>query len=86
MMADPNITVETYENGQLVDSQTVAKPVEQFNRESIEENALAALADNKAYIDLASPTTAQAGVQIKALTRQMNGLIRLLLDRLDDTE
>jgi hypothetical protein len=33
---------------------------------------------NQAFLDLASPTQVQAVAQVKALTRQMNGLVQLL--------
>jgi hypothetical protein len=85
-MADPNVTVERYEDGVLVDTQTFAKPVDQFNRETIEERAIAALANNAAFIDLASPTNAQAVAQVKDLSRQVNGIIRILLNRLESAD
>jgi hypothetical protein len=53
------------------------------NRTAIEDAARQALADNRSYLAIASPTQAQAGAQVKALTRQVNGVIRLLLSQLD---
>lgn len=44
--------------------------------------ATTAIADNQTFLNIASPTNAQNAAQIKALTRQMNRVIRLLL-RLD---
>lgn len=56
------------------------------NRTSIEDAALNALAINKTYIDRLSPTAAQTTAEVKALARQMNGVIRLLLNKLDATD
>lgn len=61
------------------------------NRVTLEQQALAALAANKAWLAQAKPATAAAQAssaydQAKALTRQMNGVIRLLTGRLDSTD
>jgi hypothetical protein len=56
------------------------------NRRSIEEQAAAALATNRAFVALSSPTNAQTLAQVKALARQNNGVIRLLLDDLTGTD
>ena len=81
-------TVETYSGGVKVDERTVAYDVsqEQVNDETIRAQAAQALVANRAYVALASPTAAQTAAQVKALTRQNNGLIRLLLGLLDDVE
>jgi hypothetical protein len=52
----------------------------------LREQALAAHAANRTFVALNSPTNAQNAAQIKALTRQMNGVIRLLLGQLDGTD
>jgi hypothetical protein len=85
--------VETFKDGKLVGTQTVTYdvPQEQVNDETIRDRAVAALATNKAFIDSAKPGTAAAQAsaaydQTKALTRQVNGLIRLVLGRLDGTD
>lgn len=57
------------------------------NTRTLRERAADALTANKAFLDTpnASITQAAALVQIKALTRQVDGVIRLLvLERLDD--
>lgn len=43
-------------------------------------------ATNRAYVALAGPTAAQTTAQVKALSRQQNGMIRLLLGILDGTD
>lgn len=80
-MATRQQAVETYQNGQLVGTRTVTYDVsaEQVNDETIRAQALAALTTNRTYIALASPSTAQNTAQIKALTRQVDGIIRLLV-------
>ena len=56
------------------------------NRDTIEEQAGAALDANTAYLAIATPTNAQVAAQVKALTRQNNKIIRLALGRLDGTD
>lgn len=56
---------------------------ERTNETTIRDKATAALADNKTFLALTSPTNAQNAAQVKALTRQVNGLIRLVLRRFD---
>jgi len=50
---------------------------------TLEQQAIAAIAANKVFYARASSTTAQVLAQVKALSRQNNALIRLLLKRLD---
>jgi hypothetical protein len=52
----------------------------------LREQALTAHAANRTFVALNSPTNAQNAAQIKALTRQINGVIRLLLGQLDGTD
>ena len=56
------------------------------NRETIKAQARQALDTNAAFLALQSPTNAQTLAQVKALTRQANGLIRLAVGALDSTE
>jgi expansin (peptidoglycan-binding protein) len=58
---------------------------EQANRATLEQQAATALTGNRDFLALASPTNAQVVAQVKALTRQNNGVIRLILGRLDGT-
>jgi len=86
-MADLQTRIERYEYGVLVSTSFLDKPLPAYNREVLLERAATALAANRAFLDTpnASITQAAALVQIKALTRQIDGVIRLLvLDLLDD--
>jgi hypothetical protein len=87
-MAENFTRIQRWDNGVLVEDYTVPKPVEQFNQETITERAEAALADNLAFLDIALQdlTQAQVAVQVRALTRQCNGLIRLVLQRFDSAD
>lgn len=63
----------------------VPSPVDlEANRVNIEGKAITALTGNATYLALGSPTNAQNLAQIRALTRQMNALIKLTLNQLDD--
>ncbi len=57
---------------------------ETYNRDDLLTKAANALAGNVAYIALATPTNAQIAAQVKALTRQVDAIIRLVAGRLDD--
>lgn len=56
------------------------------NRATLQQQAQAALAANRTFVAIASPTNAQVAAQVKALTRQNNGIIRLLLGQFDGTD
>lgn len=55
------------------------------NGETIRTQAATALTNNRAYLALAAPVAADNVLQIRALTRQNNALIRMLLGQLDGT-
>lgn len=55
------------------------------NRTTIEGQALTALADNTTFLAISVPTNAQTLAQVKALTRQTNKLIRLVINKPDAT-
>jgi hypothetical protein len=46
------------------------------NKATIETQARNALTGNRTYLAVASPTNAQVAAQVRALTQQMNGVIR----------
>lgn len=56
------------------------------NEQTIRDAARNALATNRAYAQRANPTAAQTTAQVKALSQQQNGIIRLLLGALDATD
>jgi hypothetical protein len=53
------------------------------NQQTLASRAQTALTNNANYLAIVSPTQAQAGAQVQALTRQVNGLIRFLLQQFD---
>ena len=53
------------------------------NSATIRQQANTALDSNRTYLAIASPTNAQVVAQVRALTQQMNGVIRLVLGKLD---
>lgn len=77
---DTNQTVEQDETG--AQRITYANP----NENTIRQRAAQALAANRAYLDLPTPTAAQQRTHLAALTRQNQGLLRFLLDDLDGTD
>lgn len=56
------------------------------NRRSIVGKVAAALDANQTYLNRNNPTAAQTTAQVQGLTRQVNGLIRLLVEQLDNTQ
>jgi SRSO17 transposase len=55
------------------------------NQQALAGKAQAALTTNATFLGLASPSTAQNTAQVQALTRQVNALVRLVLDQFDTT-
>jgi hypothetical protein len=55
------------------------------NRDDLTTKATSALTANATYLAITSPSNAQVSAQVTKLTRQMDGVIRLLLNQLDDT-
>jgi hypothetical protein len=76
--------VHTYTAGVLVATRQELVSQEFVNRRTLEARARAALADNAAFLAIASPTAGQNAAQAKALTRQVNALIRLALHDVAD--
>ena len=54
------------------------------NAETLRQKAAAALDSNATFLANTSPTNAQVSAQVKALTRQVNALIRLQIRSLSD--
>ena len=68
----------------VVATEQVDTPQTLINERSVRDKARLALTANATYLALANPTAAQNTAQIKKLTRECSGLIRLLLNQLDD--
>lgn len=56
------------------------------NGATLTANAVAAIQGNITFLAIASPTAAQVATQVKALTRQVDALIRLAANQLDSTQ
>lgn len=71
-----------------LDAAVAAAPAasREASRATLRQQAQQALAGNRTYVALASPTAAQTTAQVKALSRQQNALIRLVLGVLDGTD
>jgi hypothetical protein len=59
---------------------------EQTNAQTIRQQAEAALAANNTFLGLGTPTNAQNEAQLVAITRQVNKLIRLAVNKFDGTD
>ena len=78
-------TVEEYQNGVLVNTYQVPIPDEVANERTLRSQAATALQNNRDFIAITSPSNAQVVAQVKALSRQVNALIRLELKELGGT-
>lgn len=56
------------------------------NEQTIKDRAATALQGNRDFLALQTPTNAQVLAQVRALTRQATGLIRLALKRFEGTD
>lgn len=78
--------VRTVNGGQVDETWTgITNVAELVNADTLRTQAAAALQANRDFVALASPTNAQTLAQVKALSRQVNGLIRNLLGLFDGT-
>ncbi len=59
--------------------------VAETNRRALLSKAQNALTANATYLAISAPTSAQNTAQVKALTREVNALIRLAVRALDTT-
>jgi hypothetical protein len=73
----------TADESALVTTQDATETA-QANTDTIRSRASTALTVNAAFLALASPTASQVAAQVKALTRECNGLLHLLLGQLQD--
>ena len=78
---------EKTERDALAAFHTVREDIEtglRTNQTTVEDKARQALAANATFLALQNPTNAQILAQVRLLTREANGLIRLQLDELAD--
>ena len=61
----------------------VANVTKEKTSRNLKSKAEAALTSNATFLAINSPNASQVAAQVKALTRQNNALIRLLLGKLD---
>ncbi len=78
--------VEVYQDGVLVETSEVPITDAEANQRAMWQAARNALTANRTFLAIATPTNAQTLAQVKALTRQMDALIRLQLNHLDGTD
>lgn len=78
--------VEVYQDGVLVETGQMPIADSVANQRALWQAAQQALSTNRAFISNGSPSNAQVVAQVKALSRQMNALIRLQLNQLDGTD
>lgn len=64
---------------------TITQTGDGATQAQINNAASAALANNTAYLALTNPTTAQAVAQVRALTQQVDALIRLAVGNFSGT-
>lgn len=86
----PQRTIETYENGVLVNTRTYEIPQEQDNEETVQRNvqaqAQAAINSLRAYRALLTPNNAQTIAVTKLLCLCMIQLIRLVIRKFDEAD
>lgn len=80
----PDATVGQVWNGTAFASPTANS--EEANAATIRQQAAQAFLDNRAFLAITSPTNAQNAAQLKAITRQMNKAMRLVLGDLSGTD
>lgn len=85
--------LRTYRNqtwdsdGNLIEDETVQVDVtEEVNGNTVRQFLDAARHTNKAYIALANPTGGQTAAEVKALAKQLNWLMRVVLNRFEDID
>lgn len=83
--AEKRIYRVTDDQGNVIgeDTEMVLTP-ELQNEVDLRAKLAAALGSNVAFLGLESPTAAEIGEQVAGLTRQVDAMIRLQLNRLDD--
>lgn len=70
----------------ITDDDRAARESQDQKVQELRKKAIVAIQNNLAFLNDDSVTTAEAVAQVKALTRQVNALIRLEVEALDTTE
>jgi hypothetical protein len=92
-LADATVEFRAYDGADVLIEQRPATPQEVATYEQAETDATIAelraqgekaLGKNADFLALDPPTNAQIAAQVEALTKQMNGLIRQVLQEWDD--
>lgn len=84
LVEDYELTEQDIQQQAEAQEQQALEEQRETNRLTLEDRAKNALTANADFLALDAPTNAQALTQIKALTRQTNAIIRLLVRELDD--
>lgn len=80
------VTTRPFTADETARAQTLeASVTAENNRATLVNAATTAVANNQTFLGLASPTAAQQLSQLQALTRQVNALIRLVVNDLQST-
>lgn len=80
------ITSRAYTADETAAAQVRAKlATANANLANVQSKANTALTNNQTYLGIASPTNAQNAAQVQALTKQMDAVIRILMQLLDTT-
>lgn len=80
------MTVETYKDGNLIDSRQAEVDPEQANRNLLYEQAGQAIDRMTQIANATNPTNAQVVVAVKDEARAVRGLLRLALQRFERAE
>ncbi len=80
--AEPDVITRPYTDDENAEADERAA-VEQAGKDetTLRTQAASGLADNATFLALTAPTNAQTLAQVKALTRQMDSLARLMLNQ-----
>lgn len=72
-------TLDPVTGDPVVVSRPAAEATDAATAATLKAQAAAALASNATYLARTAPTTAQAVTQVRALTQQMNAIIRIVI-------
>ena len=79
-------TQEEIDQRLVSQAQTEQEELKEENRVTLQDRAKLSIHLNKDYLNIEAPTTPQSIQQIKELTRQVSGIIRLVVNELNETD